>query len=150
MANLNFKEDLELASVGERTVKKFLEKKGCIFDSFNYDGKYDLKMLKNNALVTYEVKTDFKCAPLFDTGNLFIEYECRNKPSGISISQSDWFVTYFIYFNELWFIKTNNLKDLIANNDFPIFIDAGDLNSETKGYLINKKKFINYFNVYKT
>ena len=54
-------------------------------------------MLKNNALVTYEVKTDFKCAPLFDTGNLFIEYECRNKPSGISISQSDWFVTYFIY-----------------------------------------------------
>jgi hypothetical protein len=107
-------------------------------------------MLKNNALVTYEVKTDFKCAPLFDTGNLFIEYECRNKPSGISISQSDWFVTYFIYFNELWFIKTDNLKDLIANNDFPIFIDAGDLNSETKGYLINKKKFINYFNVYKT
>ena len=64
MANLNFKEDLELASVGERTVKKFLEKKGCIFDSFNYDGKYDLKMLKNNALVTYEVKTDFKCALL--------------------------------------------------------------------------------------
>ena len=149
MANLNFREDLELASLGEVTVKEFLEKNGCVFKNYNDDNKYDLKMSKKNKDVTYEIKTDFKCAPLFDTGNLFVEYECRNKPSGIMVTQADWYVNYFPYFNELWFIKSHELKQLIADNDFPTFIDAGDINSETKGYLINRKKHRNHFHVYK-
>jgi|APCry1669189534_1035231.scaffolds.fasta_scaffold19799_3 hypothetical protein len=150
MANLNFKKDLELSSVGELKVKEFLESKGCIYQASNNDNKFDLKMTKNNKDTTYEIKTDFKCAPLFDTGNLFIEYECRNRPSGISVTQADWFVTYFLYLDELWFIKSEDLKKLIFDNNFPVFIDAGDINSETKGYLINRKNYRNYFHVYKT
>ena len=149
MANLNFREDLEISSIGENQVKTFLESKGCSFKSFNNDNKYDLKMVKNDIEVTYEVKTDFKCAPLFDTGNIFIEFECRKHPSGVAVSQADWFVTYFLYLNELWFIKTENLRKLISDNDFQIFINAGDLNSETKGYLINRKQFRRNFHVYK-
>jgi hypothetical protein len=149
MANLNFKDDLKLSETGEIKIKHFLEKKGLKYVSSNNDNKYDLIMSKNDKVISYEIKTDFKCAPLFDTGNLFVEFECRNHPSGISVTKSDWFVTYFIYLNEIWFIKSKNLKELISNNEFPVFIDAGDTNSETKGYLINRKKFKEYFYVCK-
>jgi hypothetical protein len=104
----------------------------------------------NNKEVTYEIKTDVKCAPLFDTGNIFIEFESRGKLSGISVTEADWFVTYFKYLGEIWFIKTNKLIKLIKNNDFPIFFNAGDIGSQTHGYLINRRTFKKYFHVYKT
>lgn len=149
MANLDFNKDLSLGNEGENIVKKFLIDNGCEEIENNNDNKYDLKLLKNNRQITYEIKTDFKCAPLFDTGNIFIEFECRNKASGISVTKADWFVTYFIHLNEIWFIKTTKLKKLITDNNFQIFTDAGDLNSQTKGYLINRKKFRSYFLIYK-
>lgn len=149
MANLDFRTDLMLGNTGEKQVVTFLESKGCTFKSFNNDNKYDLLMVKNGKDVTYEIKTDVKCAPLFDTGNIFIEFESRKKPSGISTTQAEWFVTYFEYLNELWFIKTNVLKTLIQNNDFPIFRDAGDIGSETHGYLIKRKQYLDNFHVCK-
>lgn len=149
MANLDFNKDLSLGNKGENIVKKFLIDNGCKEIENNDDNKYDLKLLKNNRKITYEIKTDFKCAPLFDTGNIFIEFECRNKASGISVTKADWFVTYFIYLNEIWFIKTTKLKKLINDNNFQIFTDAGDLNSQTKGYLINRETFKNNFLIYK-
>jgi hypothetical protein len=149
MANLDFKKDLKLGNDGEDVVIQFLQSKGCIYDSSNNDNQYDIKMYKDNVMTSYEVKTDVKCAPLFDTGNIFIEFESRNKPSGIATSKAKWFVTYFLYLNELWFIKTNKLKKLIEENDFQIFYDAGDVGSATHGYLIKRKDFKKYFNVYK-
>lgn len=148
MANLNFKKDLLLGNEGEDVLRDFLNTKGCEPISKNDDRRYDLKMLKKGVETTYEIKTDFKCAPLFDTGNIFIEFECRGKESGIMVTEADWFVTYFKYLNEIWFIKSKKLIQLINDNNFPTFSDAGDLNSNTKGYLINRKKFKKYFNVY--
>jgi hypothetical protein len=150
MANLNFKTDLILGNDGEQTIKDFLISKGCSYISSNDDNKYDLTMIKKGVKTTYEIKTDVKCAPIFDTGNIFIEFSSRGKDSGIKVSKSDWFVTYFLFLNEIWFIKTNKLKQLIENNDFPIFKDAGDFNSQTHGYLIERKLFKEHFNVYKT
>ena len=98
---------------------------------------------------TYEIKTDVKVAPLFDTGNIFIEYESRNKPSGIATSKADWFVTYFLFLNELWFIKTESLRKLILENEYPIFKDAGDLGSATNGYLLKRKDVKKFFHVCK-
>jgi len=149
MANLDFKSDLKLGNDGEKTVVKFLESKGCVFIDNNNNNKYDVKMNVNGVETKYEIKTDVKCAPLFDTGNIFIEYSSRGKLSGISVSQADWFVTYFLYLNELWFIKTGKLKELINNNDFPVFKDAGDPNSSTHGYLIKRDDYKTHFNVSK-
>lgn len=149
MANLNFKSDLVLGNEGESVLKDFLTNNGCKHISSNDDRKYDLKMLKKGKETTYEIKTDFKCAPLFDTGNIFIEFECRGKESGISVTEADWFVTYFKFLNEIWFIKSDSLKKLIKENNFQTFVDAGDIDSNTKGYLINRKKFKQYFNVHK-
>jgi hypothetical protein len=149
MANLNFKKDLLLGNEGEDILIEFLKHKGCKPISKNDDKKYDLKMVKKGVETTYEIKTDFKCAPLFDTGNIFIEFESRGTKSGIMVTEADWFVTYFKYLNEIWFIKSKKLITLINDNNFPVFLDAGDLNSNTKGYLINRKKYKKYFNVYK-
>jgi len=62
----------------------------------NSDFKYDLKLgkVKEDELYdafsykTIEVKTDFKTK---ETGNVFVEYESRGKPSGISTSLADYY-----------------------------------------------------------
>ena len=149
MANLNFNQDLVLGNSGEIVIKEFLETKGCEFINLNDNNQYDLKMKKNNNEITYEIKTDVFVAPIYDTGNIFIEYESRGKNSGISVTKADWFVTYFKYLKEIWFIKSETLKTLIQENEFPIFYDAGDVGSATHGYLIKRKDFKEYFNVYK-
>ncbi len=149
MANLNFKQDLKLGNDGETTVRIFLESQGAKFIDSNNDNKYDLKMMVKGLEKTYEIKTDVKVAPLFDTGNIFIEYESRNKPSGIATSKADWFVTYFLFLNELWFIKTESLRKLILENEYPIFKDAGDLGSATHGYLLKRKDVKKFFHVCK-
>ena len=149
MANLNFNQDLVLGNSGEIVIKEFLETKGCEFINLNDNNQYDLKMKKNNNEITYEIKTDVFVAPIYDTGNIFIEYESRGKNSGISVTKADWFVTYFKYLKEIWFIKSETLKTLIQENEFPIFYDAGDVGSATHGYLIKRKDFKEYFHVYK-
>jgi hypothetical protein len=149
MANLNFKTDLKLGNDGEKVIINFLESKGCKYVDSNNDNKYDLMMINKGKETTYEIKTDVFIAPIYDTGNIFIEYESRGKLSGISVTQADWFVTYFKYLKEIWFIKSETLKQLISENNFPIFYDAGDVGSATHGYLIKRKDFKEYFHVYK-
>lgn len=144
----NFKKDLTEGVDGEQTIINFLESKGLLFLNSNNDNKYDIKLLKNSKEITYEIKTDVYCSPLKDTGNLFVEFECRGKPSGIQVTQADWFVTYYKYLNQIWFIKSNKLKNLINNQNFKITQNSGDTNSNTRGYLINRNKFKNHFNVY--
>lgn len=145
MANLNFRQDLVLGNQGEVVIKEFLETKGCEFIDFNNDNQYDLKMVKNNVERTYEIKTDVICSPTKDTGNMFVEFKCRNKPSGIETSKAKWFVTYFKHLNEAWFIKSDNLRTLIKNNKFHQIKNGGDIGSNTHGYLINRKKFKEHF-----
>lgn len=147
MAHLNFKKDLVLGNQGEEVIREFLESKGSIFVDTNNDNKYDLKMLKNNKETTYEIKTDVICKPTKDTGNMFVEFKCRNKPSGIETSQAKWFVTYFKHLNEIWFITSDNLRELISDNDFYVIKNGGDYGSATHGYLINRKRFKSFFNV---
>jgi len=148
MANLNFREDLILGNEGEKIINGFLEKNGGEFINFNNDSKYDLKMKIKNKYKTYEIKTDVLCIPKRDTGNMFVEFNCRDKPSGIETTQADWFVTYFKFLNQVWFIKTQNLKNLINENKFRVITNAGDLNSKTHGYLIPRSVFKDKFHVY--
>ncbi len=61
--NSDFKYDLELGQLGE---------------------KYLSQVLSNKKI---EVKTDFKYK---DTGNIYKEYESRNKPTGLAKTKSEW------------------------------------------------------------
>ncbi len=120
--------------------------------SDNKNNSYDLVMNMPNRkggkkITTYEIKTDVFCRPDMDTGNIFVEFESRGKSSGIVVSTSDWFVNYFKHFREIWYIKTDKLRQLIANNEFKTTEFSGDINSNTKGYLIPRYQFKKHFKV---
>lgn len=149
MAHLNFRQDLVLGNKGEKSVRTFLESKDAVYLNDNHDNKYDLAMEIKGKRVTYEIKTDVFCTPAKDTGNLFIEYKCRGKASGIEVTKADWFVTYYKHLNEMWFIKTTDLIDLIHNNKFREIVNGGDIGSQTHGYLINRKQYKDNFKVFK-
>ena len=145
MGNYNFKKDILIGEEGENIVIEYLESKGAKLISKNKNNSHDTILEFNNEKISYEIKTDVYCTPEKDTGNIFIEYECRNKPSGIEVTQAKWFVYYFKFLNQIWFIKTEDLKNLILNNKFKQTVQSGDEGSNTKGYLIKRNKFKEYF-----
>lgn len=153
MANYNFNEDLIEGEDGEKIVIRDLKSVGGKFISDNKDNKFDIIMsmpTRGGQLVretTYEIKTDVYCKPHEDTNNMFIEFECRGKESGICVTTSDWFVMHFKYLSELWYIKTDRLKSLIKNNNFTVTEFSGDAGSNTKGYLIPRYQFKKHFKV---
>ena len=157
----NFKLDIEDGERGEKIIVNELKSFGYTFVSFNKDNKYDALLLnKKNEEVKFEIKTDVWCIPekeihtpfgivkeSRDSGNLFIEFECRGKDSGIKVTKAKYFVTYFPYLQEAWFILTNKLKKLINDNELPTTTDAGDEKSGTKGYLINRELYKEHFKI---
>jgi hypothetical protein len=83
---------------------------------YNADFAYDLAVGQMSELAlgdifqnrTIEVKADLKAK---DTGNLFIEYESRGKPSGIATSQADYWC--FHISNLFIIIDTETLKNIV-------------------------------------
>jgi hypothetical protein len=146
MANYDFKKDLIEGQEGEETIISFLEGKGNTLVSRCDTKTHDTIMNVKGVDTSYEIKTDVYPK---DTGNIFIEFECRGKPSGIEVTTSDWFVTYFKHYNEIWFIKTKTLRKLISENNFYTTSNSGDSGSNTKGYLIKKQRFKQFFKVFK-
>ncbi len=145
--NYDFNSDLKIGECGEVFLKNFLIYRGLSFLEYNKDNRYDLLMSYNSKKITYEIKTDILLSPKNDTGNIAIEFESRSKPSGISVTESDYFVYYIPKLNQMWNIKTQNLRELINNNKFKEVI-GGDDGSFTKMYLIKRKKFMKNFKVY--
>lgn len=143
----NFKKDLIKGERGEDFIIIFMEKLGFQFINKCNDNRYDVMMGYNGCSYTYEIKTDSYPR---DTGNIAIEVESRGKPSGISVTKADFFVTYFPNIGEIWNIKSSNLLKLIneKSDSFRFVENAGDLDSNTKLYLINKSKFKKYFKVH--
>jgi hypothetical protein len=140
----SLKSDLKTGESGEFFIKNFLQEKGFKFKGKHYGSEYDLLMEFNSCNYTFEIKTD----TFEDTGNLAVEFESRGKPSGITITQSDFFVTYFVKLKQIWNIKTEDLRKLISDNKFKE-VTGGDKGSNTKLYLIPKKKFETHFKIHK-
>lgn len=164
MANYDFDEDISVGERGEQVLIKEFEKKGLTLLHDNKNNKYDIKMsLPSGKPIMFEIKTDVWCVPgryletsfgkiwveAKDSGNLFIEYQSRNKPSGLTVSEADTFIYYFPYFKEYWSIHIDKLKKLIKENNFRETKDSGDLESDTRGYLIPREEYKEHFKVFK-
>jgi len=141
MANYNFNKDLIIGEAGENVVIEDLISMGAIYDSNNKDNTHDIIVIFNNEKISYECKTDI----YDDTGNMFIETNCRGKESGILVTKAKWFVTYFKQLNEIWYIKTDKLKEILNKCEHKIAEQSGDANSNTIGVLLNKYMFRNDF-----
>ena len=89
-----------------------------------------------------ECKCDKRC---IDTGNVFVEFEDRGKPSGISITKST-FYAFCLYKKErekkqIWvLIPTEILKKLMKK--YPV--KSGGDNWEARGHIIPKEELLNY------
>ena len=140
----NFKKDILKGENGENEIKEILESFGFKYIGNCKNNQFDLIMEYNRVPYTYEIKTD----TYLDTGNLVVEIESRGKLSGISVTNADYFLTYFRNKKEIWTIKTDSLKELIKENNF-FLKNGGDKGSNTKFYIIKKEKFKSHFQVYK-
>jgi hypothetical protein len=105
-------------------------------------------------VITYECKGDWWVTPdrvlsnglilKKDSGNIFIEYECSGKLSGISNTKAHYYSYYFTYLDELWTIPVSELKTLISQNNFPILTSP---KIKSKGYGIPRNEYIEHFKV---
>jgi hypothetical protein len=141
MANYNFTDDLIIGEEGEKIIIEDLTFLGAEFQSDNKTNSHDIIFKYKNKLISYECKTDL----YHDTGNMFIETYCRGKESGINVTNADYFVTYFKVTNEIWYIKTSKLKQILKNFEHKIAKQSGDIGSNTQGILLNKNQFRDEF-----
>jgi len=156
----NFHRDLEISELLQKEImeeiKKYLSKKGFyadIVEPNNKDNKFDFIIKyfpkNNNHIIrqsSFELKDDFLTK---DTGNLFVEYYCNGKPSGISISNADFYVFSVrktdIRKADIFIIKTTKLKELIKQVK-PNIVKGGD-NNASKGFLLPYSTFKQYEHV---
>lgn len=143
----DYKKDKVKGDKGEAFARKFLEGNGCKFiresSTKNDENKeFDHLYSYNGKEVKYEIKTD----TYPETGNLAVEFEDRNKPSGIDVTKADYFLTCFPNRREIWNIKTDKLKKLITENEFKV-VSGGD-GKKAKMYLIPREQFREHFRVH--
>lgn len=80
LSDLNFGEKMEMQYLSHTNHKSYKKIKGNFKD-------YDLEITDNNDKIhTIEIKADRQTR---NTGNIFIEFECNGKPSGITTSKAD-------------------------------------------------------------
>lgn len=108
-----FKDDLKEAHKYEKLVANFFTDNGYNILEYCENKYYDLLIEKNNKTYKVEVKCDHQTK----TGNIIFEYFAFNKPSGISTSKSDYWVYVFPLLNQIWFMKTKKIKELIKIYD---------------------------------
>ena len=107
---------------------------------FGQDKENELQEILHNEPI--EVKCDRLC---IKTGNVFVEFEDRGKPSGISITKSSYYA-FQLHKKErekkqIWvLIPTEILKKLMLK--YPIK-NGGD-NWEARGHIIPKEHLLNY------
>lgn len=143
-----FKEDLLNGQLVEKELIKILQSRGntLLEHTINNgcDTRYDIKIeSKSKKVLTIEVKDD-KMSEF--TGNLAIEFQCNKKPSGISVSEADYYAIKTTINNkgvkETMFIliRTQILKQFIANNNCRV-VSGGDW-YRNKMYLVDRSKLL--------
>ena len=148
MGHYNFIQDLEQAKKTEEKVAQLLIKEyGATDISFLNTNEYDISATMSGAKLTFEIKEDFMCQ---FTGNVAVEFASRGKPSGIEVSNADYYV-YVIHSKsdgkkivEYLLYRTSELKRMIEDNLYFRIVSGGDPGSNTKNYLFSHDVFVNH------
>jgi hypothetical protein len=131
-----FQKDLEFGKTYERIAVNLLKDEYLLTHPDMYCKGYDFITNKNE----YEVKADRLA---HKTGNLYIEYECSNKPSGISTTTANVWI-YFVVLKDghrVYKIPTDFIKSLLTPTTRSI---RGGDNYNSKGYLLSESLFTEY------
>lgn len=137
-----FVKDLELGNKYEKLLIEYLGyddakiMDGCFKD-------YDIEININNTMTYFEVKAD---RLTHKTNNICIEFECSNKPSGITTTKANHYAYYEIIDEtkyNLYMIPVSRIKKYIILNKYHRIINGGH-NYNCKLYLFNKIIFSKY------
>jgi len=144
MPNYDFKKDFPIAQKTEHEVADLLVKLyNADIISFEKTNKYDILAKIHQKEYKFEVKEDFTCQK---TGNVGLEFACRGKPSGIQVSQADFYI-YKIHAPDgiirYFLLQTIILKDMIKNEQYFRIVNGGDEGSNSMNYLFKYETFIN-------
>jgi len=126
--------------------KKYEEK---ATEYFNYDTieyapnkcfkPYDFKTTYKGIHTKVEVKADKQTK---DTGNICIEFRCSNKPSGITSTESNYYMYFVVGTDDVYQVPTDDIRKMIKDNNFRTY-RGGDY-GRSEFYLIPKKHFEDY------
>ncbi len=113
---------------------------------YNSDFRYDLKVgqIEEEWLgellqsKTLEVKRDFRAS---QTGNVFVEFFCRGKPSGIATTQANHWA-FILDDGIVIMLPTERLKDLAREAAKAGDIVLGGDNNTSKGALVKVARLI--------
>ena len=146
---IDFHGDLEEGQEGERVFAQYLIKNKYYSISYNNDSAWDVCATspKTRLNTFFEVKTDVLCKPGKDTGNMAIEIRFKGRPSGISVTEANYFVYLFKFLerDNLHIIDSNKLRDLIRENFHRLKVVKGGDNNNSELVLIPRKTYKDYF-----
>ena len=133
-----FEKNLKQGHKYELEALKYLD-----YDRYEHDTQYrkeyDLIIYKDGQPIKIEIKSDRQAS---HTNNLAIEYECNRQPSGISVTEADYWI-YFIVFEdheECYKIPIEDLKNIVKTCRK---VSGGDGN-RSKMYLVRKSLVAKY------
>jgi hypothetical protein len=143
MPNYDFKKDLPIARNTEKEIATLLEKQyGAKILSFEDTNKYDILVLIKGKKIKIEIKEDFTGET---TGNVGLEFSCRGKPSGIEVSEADYYIYKLHtmdYGIQYVLHSTAALKKMIANGEYFRIVNGGDKGSNSMNYLFKYNMFV--------
>ena len=135
MPNYNFSQDHKIAMTTEKEISEML------FEWYDWktlkicdNNQYDLLVQKKDKKLKIEIKEDFTCQK---TGRVGLEFECRDKPSGISTSQADYYL-YKVHTRGIvryFLISTSTLTKMIRGEKYSYIVSGGDKRSNSWNFL---------------
>lgn len=137
MSTQQFLKDLKFGQKYEQLLTTIIENQGFEFCD-NKD--YDVKIIVNGEEVFYEVKAD---KLTHKTNNICIEFDCRNKPSGITTTKSNYYAYFVVKPNneyDVYIIPVKSILKRIKKKEYKYIINGGD-DKLSKFYLFNKLSF---------
>ena len=139
---MKFNESLSSGKQSENIILKMVQNKyPKAYIKEGYHKEYDIMIPEINK--TIEVKKDFKSQY---TGNVVIEMEMNNRPSGLQTTTADWWVFHLDETEIVW-ITLERLKEMVGLEGYKLveFIGDGDEISK-QAYLVPKKDLYMYSN----
>jgi hypothetical protein len=137
-----FKADLKFGQKYEKILLDLIPHDSHIL-SCGYCKEYDFKMIRDGKEYVYEVKADRRS---INTGNMVIEYECSDKPSGITTTQAccyAYFVVRPLDQWDLYLIPTDEIRRMIKDKEFKRTIKGGD-GMRSRMYVIGLNQVQNF------
>jgi hypothetical protein len=145
-SNNNFKKSYELGLKYEAMLPDYIEE--CYDEYVKAPNKqfpdWDAKFRRGETWTHYEVKADLSA---HKTGNLFIEYRHTNKPSGISLTKSDYYMFFIVDGDndkliDVIEIPTEILKEKCNSGCYRTAVCWNSGFNKSEGYIIPISEFL--------